>query len=382
MNVPLFPQNPVSPLLSWNQLRFKKPRNIPRFLGEAQSKGLNAPEKLLFDLPSPCPLAQTFPEVSHKVTCVQHQMFNSACACQSTLKMQVALGAHQPGPGGWHRAGNAAVSCQAGTALILPNSALPWDALRCWNVGQEAVPGFAGLLCFLVFALCFSCPSPSPSPAGFSSPEAVPGPSGDVRLAHPSEPFGKSQSCVCVQSPGTDRSQPSAHFSTWLCNSQGKNPPASALWKEIQTNFWQPSGEAEEWCEVQKHQKGEKRFCWDVREKTQLWSSTLGLYENTGNSRCVLCTGQVLELEKSCLFPLKQPTELYFFAFQSFQGSQGRAYLFNSVWVPCVARGTFNKKENKPIISSRKPLPGTWELPGERGRNSPWFMFQWCRGCR
>lgn len=74
-----------------------------------------------------------------------------------------------------------------------------------------------------------------------------------------------------------------------------------------------------------------KRDFAGTREKTQRLSSTLGLYENTGDSRCVLRKGQVLELDNSGLFPLKQPTELCFLAFQSFQGSQGRAYLFNSV---------------------------------------------------
>lgn len=109
-----------------------------------QSKGLNGPEKQLFDFLSSCSSVQTSPEVSHKVTCVQtaqlsleHQMFNSVCACQSTLKMQVALGACQPGTvtdmAQWDLLevlGVPAVSCQAGTALLPPKCCLSMVMLK------------------------------------------------------------------------------------------------------------------------------------------------------------------------------------------------------------------------------------------------------------
>lgn len=77
-------------------------------------------------------------------------MFNSVCACQSTLKMQVALGACQPGTvtGWWRRCGTLGGAGNACSALIPLNSAFPWG-----SSAPGDVPGFSGLLWLLCASL-------------------------------------------------------------------------------------------------------------------------------------------------------------------------------------------------------------------------------------
>lgn len=152
----------------------RKPLNIPKFLVRCKVEQEIVQEKLICDLPSPS--VQPFPEVSHKVTWVhtaQHQMFNSVWACQSTLKMQVALGACQPGTvtGWWHRCGTLGGAGNACSAL--PGWHCPDPSELCLSTGILSSWGCAWILWAALAALCFSCPSPSP--AGFSpSPEALP----------------------------------------------------------------------------------------------------------------------------------------------------------------------------------------------------------------
>lgn len=356
--------------ISWDFKKITKHSKVP---GEVQSKGLNDPEKLFFWLPQPLPLGADIPwgapqgnpctdspALAHKP-----QMFNSVCACQSALKIQVALGACQAGSAtGWCHS-----QATLGCAWSLQNCLSMGMLSQMW--GREDVPALSGL----VWLLCGSLVHLH-LPLGLAPLLKIS--QWEYEVCTHLQAFCAITGCVCLWADPN----PSAWFSLWLCNSQGEFTFEKRFWPI----FGSPQVRLRSGVKFINTKRVKRDFCRDRREKTQLWSSTLGLYGNTGNSRCVLWKGQVLELENSCLFPLKQPTEVCFLAFQSFQGSQGRAYLFNSVWVPRARRIYQNPPEKggkKTIIPFRKHLPGTAELPkNERGRNSPWFIFEWCWGFR